>query len=308
MYILGATFLRLVQTLNLSKQLPLVDPALYIARFAANLEFGPKTQDVVKDSNRLVQRMNRDWMQTGRRPAGICAAALFIAARMNNFTRTHREIIKVVRICDATLRKRLDEFKNTPTADLSVNDFKSVWLEEGADPPSFRKSEKEIEFERERERDILRAEKGKVKDKASGKKPERKNKRETEGDQALAPVIRKEKKRKANSIDGPPDNSAQPDDQETLNHPQSEAQSDDGICSDSSIEAGDIFSDADNDDLNGPEEGDEDEYTKDMRSYLQLDEFQTELRKLSGKLPFTHTHSFSKFKINSFLSFMNSRE
>ncbi len=28
----------------------------------------------------LVASMNRDWMQTGRRPSGICGAALYIAA------------------------------------------------------------------------------------------------------------------------------------------------------------------------------------------------------------------------------------
>lgn len=50
--------------------LPLVDPALYIARFAAKLEYGDKTQKVITDSLRLVQRMSRDWIQTGRRPAG----------------------------------------------------------------------------------------------------------------------------------------------------------------------------------------------------------------------------------------------
>lgn len=72
MYSLGATFLALVQILHLN--LPLVDPALYIARFAARLEFGDRTQAVVKDALRLVSRMNRDWIQTGRRPAGICAA------------------------------------------------------------------------------------------------------------------------------------------------------------------------------------------------------------------------------------------
>jgi transcription factor IIIB subunit 2 len=103
-YILGSTFLKLVQLLHLN--LPLVDPALYLTRFAAKLEFGEKTGLVVRDSLRLVQRMSRDWMQTGRRPGGICAACLLIAARMHNFKRTRREVISVVRICDATLRKR----------------------------------------------------------------------------------------------------------------------------------------------------------------------------------------------------------
>jgi len=38
------------------------------------LEFGEETPKVAADAMRLVQRMDRDWMQTGRRPAGICGA------------------------------------------------------------------------------------------------------------------------------------------------------------------------------------------------------------------------------------------
>ena len=41
---------------------------------------------------RLVQRMKRDWIQTGRRPSGICGAALLIAARVHGFRRTQREV------------------------------------------------------------------------------------------------------------------------------------------------------------------------------------------------------------------------
>jgi transcription factor IIIB subunit 2 len=64
--------LKLVRELNL--RLPLVDPSIYIHRFAAMLEFGDKTSAVAADALRLVQRMSRDWIQTGRRPAGICGA------------------------------------------------------------------------------------------------------------------------------------------------------------------------------------------------------------------------------------------
>jgi transcription factor IIIB subunit 2 len=73
---IGATFLKLVQLLHIP--LPIVDPSLYITRFADRLDYGDKTPSVVKDANRLAQRMNRDWLQTGRRPAGICAASTFI--------------------------------------------------------------------------------------------------------------------------------------------------------------------------------------------------------------------------------------
>lgn len=36
---------------------------------------------------RLVQRMKRDWIDVGRRPTGLCGAALLLAARFHNFNR-----------------------------------------------------------------------------------------------------------------------------------------------------------------------------------------------------------------------------
>ncbi|OMJ26344.1 Transcription factor IIIB 60 kDa subunit [Smittium culicis] len=132
---LGVTFVRLVRNLNLI--IPLIDPSLYIYRFASMLDLGDKTQAVALDALRLVQRMDRDWIQTGRRPAGICGACLLIASRMHNFRRTEQDIIPVVKVSVITLKKRLDEFKKTPASRLSMADFRKVWLEKMADPPSY---------------------------------------------------------------------------------------------------------------------------------------------------------------------------
>ncbi|KAJ2306762.1 transcription factor TFIIIB subunit brf1 [Coemansia sp. RSA 2706] len=106
------------------------------------LEFGDKTQTVCMDAIRLVQRMDRDWIRTGRRPSGICGAALLISARLHNFRRTQREIMQVVKIADATLRRRLEEFRMTPSGNLSVADFRSLWLEQAVDPPAFTNNRK----------------------------------------------------------------------------------------------------------------------------------------------------------------------
>ncbi|KAJ2809757.1 transcription factor TFIIIB subunit brf1, partial [Coemansia furcata] len=135
---LGSTFARLVNVLSL--RLPIVDPSIYIMRFASMLEFGDKTHQVSLDAMRLVQRMDRDWIRTGRRPSGICGACLLIAARMHNFRRTQKEIIRVVKIADTTLRRRLGEFRKTQSSELTVTDFRSLWLEQAADPPAFTNS------------------------------------------------------------------------------------------------------------------------------------------------------------------------
>ncbi|KAJ8044632.1 Transcription factor IIIB 90 kDa subunit [Holothuria leucospilota] len=134
-YVLGKTYVKLSQELHIF--VPAIDPCLYIPRFAHKLEFGDKTHTVSMTALRLVSRMKRDWMHTGRRPSGLCGAALLVSARLHNFNRTQRQIIKVVKVCDATLRKRLSEFEDTPSGQLTVDEFNKIDLEEEQDPPSF---------------------------------------------------------------------------------------------------------------------------------------------------------------------------
>ncbi|KAK5879511.1 hypothetical protein CesoFtcFv8_022619 [Champsocephalus esox] len=134
-YILGKTFLLLARELCINA--PAIDPCLYIPRFAHMLEFGGQTHEVSMTALRLVQRMKRDWMHTGRRPSGLCGAALLVAARMHKFRRTVKDVISVVKVCQTTLRKRLTEFEDTPTSQLTIDEFMKVDLEQECDPPSF---------------------------------------------------------------------------------------------------------------------------------------------------------------------------
>ena len=137
LFVLGATFLKFTRLLNL--RLPVIDPSLYIHRFASKLEFGDQAHAVGMTALRLVSRFKRDWIQVGRRPSGVCGACLLIAARMHGFKRTQREIVHVVRICDVTLRKRLAEFANTPTGQLTLEEFEAMDIDQSpeADPPAF---------------------------------------------------------------------------------------------------------------------------------------------------------------------------
>lgn len=141
-FVLGNTFLKLCKLLNMKP--PVIDPSLYIHRFAAQLEFENQESAVANTALRLVQRMKRDWIQTGRRPSGVCGAALLIAAKIHGFRRTHLDIIRVVKICDVTLRKRLYEFEDTPTSDLTLEQFTKIDLNslEECDPPSVRAQKK----------------------------------------------------------------------------------------------------------------------------------------------------------------------
>jgi transcription factor IIIB 90 kDa subunit len=100
---------------------------------------------------RLIARMRRDWMSYGRRPNGLCGAALIIAARMHNFYRSQADVVRVVRIGNVALRERLQEIDRTPTALLTTAQINAGGGDDGkvsslndadtaveCNPPSFR--------------------------------------------------------------------------------------------------------------------------------------------------------------------------
>lgn len=134
---IGTTFLQLVRKINVEK-MPIVDPTIYVNRFIARLHFGDQGGPLVqKDAEKLVARMGKDWLSGGRRPAGVAAACILLAARMNNYRRSKAEIVQVAKIAEETLQRRLDEFKRTPAGTLSVHDFRHTDVDSAADPPSF---------------------------------------------------------------------------------------------------------------------------------------------------------------------------
>ncbi|XP_036674152.3 transcription factor IIIB 90 kDa subunit isoform X1 [Drosophila suzukii] len=148
-YELGRTYLKLSHALCIN--IPSVDPCLYIMRFANRLQLGAKTHEVSMTALRIVQRMKKDCMHSGRRPTGLCGAALLIAARMHDFSRTMLDVIGVVKIHESTLRKRLSEFAETPSGGLTLEEFMTVDLEREQDPPSFKAARKK---DRERIKDM----------------------------------------------------------------------------------------------------------------------------------------------------------
>uniref|UniRef100_A0A182W1A8 Cyclin-like domain-containing protein n=1 Tax=Anopheles minimus TaxID=112268 RepID=A0A182W1A8_9DIPT len=119
-----------------------VDPCIYIMRYANKLEFKEKTHEVSMTAQRLVQRMKKDSIHSGRRPSGLCGAALLLAARMHDFCRTPNDIVRIVKIHESTLRKRLFEFGETPSSALTVDEFMAVDLEAEQDPPAFKAARK----------------------------------------------------------------------------------------------------------------------------------------------------------------------
>lgn len=118
--------------------IPMLVPEDLMLRFAIKLDFGFETTRVATTAVKLAQRMQQDWMLTGRRPAGICGACILMAARIHNFRRTVQEVVYVVKVTSSTVEKRLDEFKYTAASSLTVDEFlNNAPATSEHDPPAF---------------------------------------------------------------------------------------------------------------------------------------------------------------------------
>lgn len=129
--------------------------------------FKEKSNEIQMTALRLVSRMKRDWMHAGRRPSGLCGAALLVSARLHGLHCSIKDVIKVVKVCETTIRKRLNEFGDTPSSKLTLEEFLSIDLEGEEDPPCYKtarrkhkeectqeKQENELELKEELSREI----------------------------------------------------------------------------------------------------------------------------------------------------------
>lgn len=144
-FTLGATFLKMVRALNIV-EIPLADPSLFISHFADRLDFerekdGAKNK-IIKDALMIAKRMSDDWIHEGRRPAGIAGACVLLAARMNNFRRSHAEVVAVAHVSEGTIQNRMNEFGSTSSGEMSMNKFReNTTPVSSANPPSFLRKE-----------------------------------------------------------------------------------------------------------------------------------------------------------------------
>ncbi|KAK3378888.1 hypothetical protein B0T24DRAFT_610245 [Lasiosphaeria ovina] len=114
-----------------------------IFRFASKLEFVHDTNKVAESAVRIAARMRFDNMTHGRRPAGICGAALIMAARAHNYRRTVREVVYIAKVTMATIQTRMEEFANVPSAQMTIAEFHdNAFLENAEDPPAVIKQSK----------------------------------------------------------------------------------------------------------------------------------------------------------------------
>jgi transcription initiation factor TFIIB len=81
-------------------------PNDYISRFSSILKLSPKTQN---HALKILKRASDEELTSGRGPAGIAAAALYVAALLNDEKKTQREVADVAGITEVTIRNRYKE-------------------------------------------------------------------------------------------------------------------------------------------------------------------------------------------------------
>lgn len=101
---IGRTYRFIIRKLEI-KMKP-SNPKDYITRFGSLLKLSPKTQ---QDAIKLLKRAEISELTSGRGPAGIAAAALYVAALLNDERRTQREIADVGGVTEVTIRNRYKE-------------------------------------------------------------------------------------------------------------------------------------------------------------------------------------------------------
>ncbi|XP_030971582.1 transcription factor IIIB 60 kDa subunit-like isoform X3 [Quercus lobata] len=166
-YVLGAVFLQLCQLLSLGEHPTIikpVDPSLYISRFTEKL-LKQRNMKVSQTALYLIARMKRDWMQTGRKPSGLCGAALYISALSHGYSFSKTDIIEELTKNAVELKESvpsvgvsqksgevLCEHKNSGAPHFAHGLCRTCYdafvklsggLHGGSEPPAFQRAEKE---------------------------------------------------------------------------------------------------------------------------------------------------------------------
>ncbi|KAF2019601.1 hypothetical protein BU24DRAFT_459258 [Aaosphaeria arxii CBS 175.79] len=192
---LGDTYKQFLQTImmedpeNVQGMVTIQQIEPLMLKFCRKLEFEEAAYRVAEDACKILRRMKRDWMVQGRQPAGLCGACIILAARMNNYRRTVREVVYVVKVADSTINQRLYEFKQTKSSQLTVNQFREFGLrvKDEIMPPSIWRREQKEERKRKKLRQASGEDEGSdgdddidysgVEDAAGGSEPQRRSTR-----------------------------------------------------------------------------------------------------------------------------------
>ncbi|CCW63440.1 unnamed protein product [Phytomonas sp. EM1] len=103
-------------------EVPSLDPSCLIQRLAEQMDIGERLADVVVCALKVLRVMRDDWISCGRRPLGVCAAALLVACYVFRIPRSPEQVCGMARLTAHTISVRLNEFSATPAASLESID------------------------------------------------------------------------------------------------------------------------------------------------------------------------------------------
>lgn len=101
---IGRTYRFIVRKLKI-KVTP-SSPKDYVSRFSSILHLSPKAQN---HALKILKKADISELTSGRGPAGVAAAALYVAALINDEKKTQREVADVAGITEVTIRNRYKE-------------------------------------------------------------------------------------------------------------------------------------------------------------------------------------------------------
>jgi Transcription initiation factor TFIIIB, Brf1 subunit/Transcription initiation factor TFIIB len=91
---------------ELNVRVPISDPVLYISRVAEQLKL---TGDVVKTAIEIINKAKKAGLTAGKDPAGLAAAAVYIASLLHGDNRTQKDFAIAAGVTEVTVRNRYKE-------------------------------------------------------------------------------------------------------------------------------------------------------------------------------------------------------
>lgn len=91
---------------ELGIKLPLSDPKLYVPRIVEQLKL---SGEVLKEALNILDQAKKKGLTAGKDPAGLAAAAVYIASLLKGEVRTQKEVAMAAQVTEVTVRNRYKE-------------------------------------------------------------------------------------------------------------------------------------------------------------------------------------------------------
>ncbi len=87
-------------------RLPLSDPKQYVPKIVEQLRLGGEIQ---REALKILEEAKKKGLTAGKDPAGLAAAAVYIASLLKGEVRTQKEVAQAAQVTEVTVRNRYKE-------------------------------------------------------------------------------------------------------------------------------------------------------------------------------------------------------